>query len=684
VDWDEIVTGQADQAAEALVETILQAAWKHIPRKEIKQRKCSHPWVNSRVLELVKQKHLAAGTPEARTAGEVCSAGVAEEFAKYVEKEKARLKEQPRASKGWWSMTRRLLSQKGRTCSIPALRKGDGEWCMGAEEKANHIADVFKNKYKMADAEVNDYSRIDVPHYREQKYLKEITEELAEKVLSDLRSDSATGPDELPSRILKECAKALARPLCMLARIIISQGRWPEAWTLHWIVPLYKKKQVFLAQNYRGVHLTAQISKAMERLFRTLFMPFLLQCNVFGPNQFAYVPERGARDALALMLLVWITALAKKRNICIYCSDVAGAFDRVPKGRLIAKLKAKKLHASLVNVLASWLRDRKAKVIVGGKSSKMFELANMVFQGTVLGPPLWNTFYEDARQAVQDANFQEVVYADDLNAYRLFSCSTSNTSILESAKMCQAELHQWGAANQVQFDPAKESFHVLAKSDALGDDFKLLGIVFDVHLNMTAAVGEVVQQAGWKLRMLMRTRRYYTDAELVILYKAHLLSYLEYRTPAVYHATRDILARLDRVQTRFLKNAGLDEKDALMYFNLAPLAARRDIAMMGLIHRTVSKKGPMHFREYFRKLPSGKLMDPRETGGCELVKRSALGLCAIYNMLPESCTREKTVKGFQRSLQEIIKRRLADNCNDWVNTFSPRVPLWKHPLKVCV
>ena len=166
----------------------------------------------------------------------------------------------------------------------------------------------------------------------------------------------------------------------------------------------------------------------MELLFRTLFMPFLLQCNVFGPNQFAYVPERGARDTLALMLLVWITALAKKRKICIYCSDVAGAFDRVPKGRLIAKLKAKKLHASLVNVLASWLRDRKAKVIVGGKSSKMFELANMVFQGTVLGPPLRNTFYEDARQAVQDANFQAVVYADDLNAYRLFSCSTSRFS----------------------------------------------------------------------------------------------------------------------------------------------------------------------------------------------------------------------------------------------------------------
>jgi hypothetical protein len=392
---------------------------------------------------------------------------------------------------------------------------------MEAEAKANHLADTFKSKYKMAEQEINDYTRIEVPQYQKQKTLNKITEEHAEKVLSDLRRDSATGPDELPARILKECAKELARPLCMLAEIIMSQGRWPEAWIMHWIVPLHKKGKVFLALNYRGVHLTAQISKAMERLLRTLFMPFLLERKVFGPNQFAYIPERGARDALALMLLVWITALAKSRKIGLYCSDVSGAFDRVSKERLVAKLKAKKLDSSLIDLLESWLRNRKAKVIVGGKSSEVFELANMVFQGTVLGPPLWNTFYEDAREAVHEMNFQEVVYADDLNAYRIFLGSTPNTTILNSARKCQSELHQWGDANQVQFDPGKESFHVLAKVDAFGSDFKLLGVIFDVCLKMTAAVEEVVQQAGWKLRMLMRTRRYYTDAEVVILYLLH-------------------------------------------------------------------------------------------------------------------------------------------------------------------
>ena len=81
-----------------------------------------------------------------------------------------------------------------------------------------------------------------------------------------------------------------------------------------------------------------------------------------------------------------------------------------------------------------------------------------------------------------------------------------------------------------------------------------------------------MSEASWKLRTLLRTRRFYTDADLIVLYKAHLLSFLEYRTPAIYHATRAILERLDAVQSRFLRNANVDEVTALIEFRLAPLA----------------------------------------------------------------------------------------------------------------
>ena len=133
----------------------------------------------------------------------------------------------------------------------------------------------------------------------------------------------------------------------------------------------------------------------------------------------------------------------------------------------------------------------------------------------------------------------------------------------------------------------------------------------------------------------------------MILYKAHLLSFLEYRTPAIYHATRAILRRLDIVQTQFLKDIGVDEVTALNKFHLAPLTTRRDIAMLGLIHRTAMGKGPAQFEEFFKRDPHSKLLhDPRNDSNAPISKRSALGLVAIYKMLPPRVLRSKTVSAF--------------------------------------
>ncbi len=129
----------------------------------------------------------------------------------------------------------------------------------------------------------------------------------------------------------------------------------------------------------------------------------------------------------------------------------------------------------------------------------------------------------------------------------------------------------------------------------MGDQFKILGILFDCKLVMRDAVEAVVAEASWKLRTLLRTKRFYTTRDLTTLYKAQLLPYIEYRTPAAYHASDSVLADLDKLQTKFLREAGLSELDSLMIFRLAPLLARRDMAMLGLIHRTALGKGPAHF-----------------------------------------------------------------------------------------
>ena len=143
---------------------------------------------------------------------------------------------------------------------------------------------------------------------------------------------------------------------------------------------------------------------------------------------------------------------------------MSGAFDRVKAERLVEKLRQKGVPEKLVKLFESWLRERKATVIVGGEHSLAMLLCDMVFQGTVWGPPLWNSFYEDARRPVREAGFTELVFADDLNAHKSFATTVANDQVLAEGLRCQEKLHTWGRANQVCFDSSKESFHVLARA----------------------------------------------------------------------------------------------------------------------------------------------------------------------------------------------------------------------------
>ena len=142
-----------------------------------------------------------------------------------------------------------------------------------------------------------------------------------------------------------------------------------------------------------------------------------------------------------------------------------------------------------------------------------------------------------------------------------------------------------------------------------------------------------------------------------------------------------VISRLDAVQSRFLRDVGVEDINALVNFHVAPLSTRRDIAMLGLIHRTVCGKGPSQFKDFFRRDPQhAKLLDPRVTSRSPLIKRSALVLVAIYNLLPQNVVRARSVSAFQKGLQEIVITFAVTGHPQWSEVFSPRLPLASHPL----
>ena len=289
--------------------------------------------------------------------------------------------------------------------------------------------------------------------------------------------------------------------------------------------------------------------------------------------------------------------------------------------------------------------------------------------------------------AAKSVQFEEVVFADDLNAWKALPPTTSEDDAHSQLRACQSSLHAWGRANRVTFDAAKEHFHLLSRTRPSGDNFNILGIVFDSKLVMNEAVESCVAAASWRIYSLIRTRRFYCDAELVNLYKSHVLSYIEYRTCAIYHASASVLAPLDALQTRFLHSLGISSLDALVYFNLAPLRTRRDISILGVIHRTLLGSGPACFSQFFcldsslllRVHPGATRAKP-PFNSPDFLLHSAAGASRVYNLLPDYIVRAKSVPTFQKRLQQLVLDR-ARSHDDWEQSLSPRLPLAFHPLR---
>ncbi len=691
-DWSWIDHCCVDDACERLMTVLLNNIRKHIPTTMISERTTTHPWLNNRCLEAIAAKRDAEGTDLFQDAARKCSDVLFEELCAYNGRVRNRLRKLPRGSKAWWRLSRQLADRRTVASSIPALKHESGEWALTADAKANLLADTFAKKSVLPGEVLNEYSYVSSPHFCA-RFLAVRVRNVA-SALRKLKVDSGTGANGVSARVLKICASELAVPLAKLGRNILRQQRWPEAWILHWIVALYKRRSVFIPDNYRGVHLTAQISKVVERVFAEFFTPRLQEV-AFGRNQFAYRKAHGARDAVAFYLLSWISSLNYGFKVAIYCSDVSGAFDRVSVDVLLRKLQSMGLQRDMLGVIRSWLRDRPAFVVVAGKSSTEMKLSNTVFQGTVWGPSLWNTFFGDSACVLEWEGYVVVVFADDYNAFKNYPSHVSNALILSNLRDAQEKLHQWGRANCVTFDAGKEHFAVLSLTDPCGDAFRMLGIQIDAKLQMGIAIRECAQEGSWKLRTLMRTRHVHSTPELVLLFKSHILSYLEYRTPGVYHAAISVLEPIDRVLQSFLRQISVSEIDALMAFNLAPLCSRRDIAMLGIVHRAVLGRGPPHFSQWFsteseqefrrsvrqtrnsvrplKCLPPGR--------GLAIFKRSAFGLIDVYNLLPNRIVSCDDVKGFQGALSELMRQVASTGNPHWQSLFSPRFLSYIHPLR---
>ena len=92
--------------------------------------------------------------------------------------------------------------------------------------------------------------------------------------LTSLKPTKVSGPDNLHSQVLKNCAEGLTKPL-LLFTLSINSGMLPDDWRRAHIMPIFKKGSKVNPTNYRPVSLTSQVIKVLETLIMSRMVKYL-------------------------------------------------------------------------------------------------------------------------------------------------------------------------------------------------------------------------------------------------------------------------------------------------------------------------------------------------------------------------------------------------------------------------
>jgi len=85
-------------------------------------------------------------------------------------------------------------------------------------------------------------------------------------VLLSLNPNKLKGFDNLPNRLLKNCAQSLATPFSLLFNFILATSHFPAAWKIASVIPLHKSGSLHDEQNYRPISILPSLSKDFEKL----------------------------------------------------------------------------------------------------------------------------------------------------------------------------------------------------------------------------------------------------------------------------------------------------------------------------------------------------------------------------------------------------------------------------------
>lgn len=388
-----------------------------------------------------------------------------------------------------------------------------------------------------------------------------ITVDMIISAVNELKCSTGTGPDCIPSLVLKRCVTALVCPLAIIFNQSLRSGIFPDCWKESYVYPVFKKGCKRTTSNYRGIAALSATSKLFELIILRRLMHDYSHC--ISLDQHGFMPKRSTVTNLVSFVSFAIREMEKGNQVDVIYTDLSAAFDKMNHQIAVAKLEKLGVGNDLLNWLQSYLTGRRMSVKIANHASLPFPVSSGVPQGSHLGPFLFLLYMNDI---ILTLDCLTLSYADDLKLFGVVN-EDKDAFLLEQQLETFAA---WCKANRMSLNVSKCAIISLGrKQSPIHHSYALdgvalkrectvkdLGILIDEKLTFKDHIAYIVSKASRQLGFIFRFAKNFKDIYcLKALYCALVRPTLEYASVVwcPYYLNENL--RIEAIQRKFIRFA---------------------------------------------------------------------------------------------------------------------------------
>ena len=327
------------------------------------------------------------------------------------------------------------------------------------------------------------------------------------------------------------------------------------------VIPIFKSGEKTNISNWRPICLLCPYSKLFEKCIDTRLRIFFTQNNLLYSYQFGF-RENSSTENAVLQLYEQLSQNCDKNKItCSVLVDLQKAFDTVNHEILASKLRYYGVRGVALDLIISFLTNRKQYTILKGSKSEKSLVTCGVPQGSILGPFLFLIYINDLHLAT---TLKLNLFADD--AY--ISGSDSSPANLELIMNKELDkVYQRLNINKLSLNVKKTKYMIFSRtknSDTfqikMGNnsllrvhEAKYLGVVMDDRLCWKPHVALVRSKIAKGCWAMSKLKKFVSLNVLIKVYYCLVYSHIQYCISCWGWIAQSILSSISVYQKRCIR-----------------------------------------------------------------------------------------------------------------------------------